>query len=74
MKQKTPFGLIRYFARNLLTVIGIVLIWRGVWHLLDSIDIWLFGGEHIITAIGGIILGLILLFIPDRDLKEIEKL
>ncbi len=66
--------LLSYFAKNLLTVVGIVLIWRGVWFLLDVVDYWLFGGSRVITAIGGIFLGLILLFLPDKDLKEIEKL
>jgi uncharacterized membrane protein HdeD (DUF308 family) len=74
MARRKPSNLLHYIARNLLTVIGIVLIWRGVWYLLDAFDAWLFGGEHLITAIGGIILGLIVLFVPDKDLKEIEKL
>lgn len=74
MPLKNPLGLIRYFARNLLTVVGIVLIWRGVWYLLDAVDIWLFGGQRVITAVGGIVLGMLLLFFPDKDLKEIERL
>ncbi len=65
--------LIRYFAKSLLTVLGIVLIWRGIWHVLDLADIKIFGGNTMITAIGGIILGLLLLYLPDKDLKEIEK-
>ncbi len=74
MKKKDPSSLLRYFAKNLLTVVGIVLIWRGVWNLLDALDYRLFGGSHAFTAIGGIILGFLFLFLPDRDLKEIEKL
>jgi len=66
---------IRYFIKNLGTIVGIVLIWRGVWHVLDAIDIAIIGDEtHLITAIGGIIVGFLVLYIPDRDLKEIEKL
>ena len=71
--QKNP-NIISYFARNLTTIIGIVLIWRGVWYLLDFIDRRFFGEFHIISAIGGIILGLLLLYLPDKSLKEIEKL
>lgn len=64
-----------YFLKNLGTIVGIVLIWRGVWHILDKIDIAIIGDEtHLITAIGGIIVGFIILYLPDKDLKEIEKL
>lgn len=63
-----------YFAKNLFAVIGLVLIWRGIWYVLDAIDKWLFNDSHFWTAIFGIILGLIILYLPDHDLKEIEKL
>lgn len=63
-----------YLVKNIGVVIGLVLIWRGIWYFLDGIDKLLFDGGHIFSAIGGIILGLIILYIPDKDLKEIEKL
>lgn len=66
--------LIGYFARNIFIVVGLVLIWRGIWYVLDEIDIVFFGSSHIFTALGGIILGLIVLYLPDHDLKEISKL
>lgn len=66
---------IRYLAQNLFIVIGLVLIWRGVWYVLDGIDRYIFGDPtHILSAVGGIIVGLLILFIPDHDLKEIQKL
>lgn len=65
---------IKYFARNLSIVIGLVLIWRGIWYVLDNLDIWLFEGSHFWTALGGIVVGLLILYLPDKDLKEIEKL
>lgn len=67
-------NLISYFAKNLSTVVGVVLIWRGVWYLLDILDTRLFGGNTVFTAIGGVVLGLLVLYLPDRDLKEIEKI
>ncbi|MCR4337029.1 MAG: hypothetical protein NUV91_04400 [Candidatus Omnitrophica bacterium] len=67
-------NIIRYFARSFRTVVGIVLIWRGIWYIFDALDSWLFGGSHIVTAIGGIVAGFLLLYLPDKDLKEIEKL
>ncbi len=66
--------LIGYFTRNIFIVVGLVLIWRGTWYVLDEIDILFFGKSHIITTIGGIILGLFILYLPDHDLKEISKL
>lgn len=65
---------VRYFAKNLSIVIGLVLIWRGIWYVLDAVDLLVFDGSHTWTALGGIVLGLAILYLPDRDLKEIEKL
>lgn len=64
----------QYLARNVSVVIGLVLIWRGIWYVLDGFDEWLFNGSHTWTALIGIIVGLIVLYLPDKDLKEIEKL
>ncbi len=63
-----------YFAKNISIVIGLVLIWRGIWHVMDTIDNFLFGGNPIFSSVGGVILGLLILYIPDHDLKEIQKL
>lgn len=65
---------LRYLAQNLSIVIGLVLVWRGVWYTLDNVDVLLFGSSHTWTALGGIVLGFLILFIPDHDLKEIQKL
>jgi len=34
----------------------------------------MFGGSHYFSATVGIVIGLLILYIPDKDLKEIEKL
>lgn len=70
-KNKTIF---QYFAKNISIIIGLVLIWRGIWYSLDELDKWFFGGSHIWTALGGILIGLMVLYLPDKNLKEIEKL
>jgi hypothetical protein len=70
MKQKKFLKLLQNFS----VVLSIVLIWRGLWYLLDAIDMYVFQGNHIFTTIGGIILGLVILYLPDRDLKELGKL
>ena len=65
---------LKSFSHSLSIVLGLVLIWRGIWFILDKIDFLLFGGSHHITAISGIIIGLLILYLPDKDLKELEKL
>ena len=72
--KRNIFITTRYFAKNITIVFGIVLIWRGIWYVLDYIDMLLFQGNHLPLAVGGIIVGLLILYLPDRDLKEIEKL
>lgn len=63
-----------YFIRNFSIVLALVLIWRGIWYVLDAFDVLYFGGSHGWTALGGILAGLVILYLPDKDLKEIEKL
>jgi len=63
-----------YFVKNVSIAIGIILIWRGVWVVLDLLDRVLFGNNHIITAVLGIIAGVVILYIPDRNLKALERL
>lgn len=54
--------------------VAIILIWRGVWYFLDYLDFVVFGGTHIWTAIGGVVVGLLILYIPDKNLNELGKL
>ncbi len=65
---------LRYLAKNISMIVGIVLIWRGIWYVLDELDELIFGGSHFWTATGGVVVGLIILYLPDKDPKEIEKL
>lgn len=74
MKKRKGASLLRYIANNLLIVIGLVLVWRGVWYVLDAIDVFYLAGNHLYSGIAGIILGLLALYLPDKNLKEIEKL
>lgn len=69
-KKLTP----AYFAKNFSIAIGLVLIWRGIWYILDGLDQWFFGGSHALTALGGIIIGIIILYLPDKDLRNLERL
>jgi hypothetical protein len=62
-----------YFGEHLLAVVGIVLVWRGVWYVLDEVDSAFFGGDHFWTALAGIAIGFALLYFPDKDLKELKQ-
>ena len=66
-KVKNLFG-------NFMVAVAIILIWRGIWYVLDFVDKYLFGETHLITAILGIVIGVLILYIPDKDLKELGKL
>lgn len=72
--QRDKHLTLRYFSKNFSIVVGLVMIWRGIWYIFDSLDLAFFNGSHFWTALGGIILGLVILYLPDHDLKEIEKL
>ena len=63
---------ISYFLENLITATGIILIWRGIWHLLDLVDLIVFAENTLWTSVGGIFLGLFILFAPDKDLKGLK--
>lgn len=57
-----------------MVAVAIILIWRGIWYVLDYIDIKLLGGTHVWSALVGIGLGILILYLPDKDLKELGKL
>ncbi len=61
-------------TKDFTIAVGIIIIWRGVWVLLDRFDYWIFGDSHIVTAVLGIILGVIILYLPDHNLDTLERL
>ena len=65
---------LQYLSSNLSIAIGLVFIWRGIWHILDMIEITFFNGEKFYTAVIGIAIGILILYTPDKDLKELQKL
>ncbi len=60
-----------YFAEKFLVVLGVVLIWRGIWYTLDFFDQFFFGASHWETAIIGVVIGFMMLYLPDKNLEEI---
>lgn len=65
---------LNYLANNLSIAIGLVFIWRGIWHILDMIELTFFNGDKFYTSIVGILIGVLILYMPDKDLKELQKL
>lgn len=65
---------IRYFTSSFTIVLGVVLVWRGIWYALEWIDKTFLGGTHWVSVVGGVVLGFLILYIPDRDLSELRKL
>lgn len=68
-KHKLSF--LQMLKESIAVLVGAILIWRGIWVLLDLLDQWLFGGEHLFSAIFGIIIGAFLIYIVDRDLEDV---
>lgn len=73
-RQKVIHHGFRYFLKNISIAVGLVLIWRGIWYVLDAFDFLFLAGNHLWSGLVGIALGILILYIPDKDLKELEKL
>ncbi len=56
---------------SFLVIVGAVLIWRGIWVLLDLLDEKFFAGSHVLSSLVGIAVGIIFIFYADRDLEDI---
>jgi uncharacterized membrane protein HdeD (DUF308 family) len=72
-KKGHPLTL-NYLGSSLSIAIGLVFIWRGIWHILDMIEITFFNGDKFYTSLIGILIGILILYTPDKDLKELQKL
>ena len=69
IKHKPPFSVV--FRESLMVLIAAVLIWRGIWVLLDLVDERFFGGSHVLSAIIGIAIGGVMVYFADRDLEDL---
>ncbi|MDD4352160.1 MAG: hypothetical protein PHU71_04225 [Candidatus Gracilibacteria bacterium] len=69
-KKKFSFSLHprKNFLGTLLVVIGIVLIWRGIW---DLADIYFLPEHPVLSNVIGIALGTLILYLPDNDVGEL---
>ena len=54
---------------GILLFLAVVMMWRGTWYLIDEIDKTYFAEEHIFTALGGLLIGLLIFYIYKKDLN-----
>lgn len=59
----------KYFFRDIIVVLGVVLVWRGVWNLIDY---YLLPDQPFISNGIGIILGLFFLYLPDGNFSHLS--
>lgn len=71
--KKSKYGLSfrpnNTFLKALVVALAVIFIWRGVWNLLDM---YLLPGSPVASSVVGIVIGLILLYLPDGDIKELS--
>lgn len=57
-----------------IVMLGVILVWRGMWLMLDTIDHIIFGGSHFMTGLIGTVLGFTILYYLDDELEGLSKL
>ena len=74
MSKRRLHHRLSYFTSSFATIIGVVLVWRGVWYAVDWIERQILPQEHWLTLPIGVVLGFLILYFPDRSLDELRKL
>ena len=67
-KNKISLKPPKHFFIDLVVLSGVVMAWRGIWHLAD---IYLFPNNDVLSSIVSVAIGIILLYLPEEDLKEL---
>ncbi|MFH1375504.1 MAG: hypothetical protein ABIH35_02430 [Patescibacteria group bacterium] len=69
-KQNAGFSLrlSPYFWERLITAIAVVMIWRGLWNLLDA---YFFVENPFWSNVFSILIGLLILYLPDGNIKKL---
>lgn len=68
-KRRTSF--VKILRESVMMIIGAILIWRGIWVLLDRFDNLFFEGNHIWSSLIGIVIGVVFVYLADRDLEDV---
>ena len=56
------------FYHVILTAVAIVMVWRGIWNLLDE---YMIMGHPLLNNLVSIVIGIILLYFLDRNLRKL---
>jgi len=68
-QRKNKPSLLNADIRILVEATGVILVWRGVWSLADH---YLFPDSPDVSALLSIGLGLLILFIENKNLKDLK--
>ncbi|MBI1961298.1 MAG: hypothetical protein HYS45_01190 [Parcubacteria group bacterium] len=58
----------RKFYHVLLSAVAVIMVWRGVWNLLDE---YLLEGYELVSNIVSIAIGVLLLYYLDRSFRKL---
>ena len=67
-KLKLSFKPTKTFFSMFMIGLAVILIWRGIWNLLDE---YFLPDNFVASNVIGIIVGLLILYLPDKDIKEL---
>jgi hypothetical protein len=69
IKKIRKYLLKRKNLRIIIDLLGIIIVWRGVWGLFD---LFIFPGNHLLSYLSSILLGFVLLLIDGNGLDELK--
>lgn len=61
--MKKPIITPQYISHSIIAMIGAVLVWRGLWRILDDVDVAFFGGDNFWFAVANVGIGILILLI-----------
>ena len=72
LKEKLPLAKLKQYPsfNAIVIVLAIIMLWRGVWGLLD---VYLFPGVPTLSYLISIALGILILYLDDFSLNDLKK-
>ena len=67
-RSSFSFNLAPHFFEKIVLVIGVVLIWRGIWNLIDQ---YFLINNQLLSNLASVLLGLILIYLPDGNFDDL---
>jgi len=58
----------RNFFTMVMVVVAVIMVWRGIWNILDM---YFFPNDPILSNLLSILIGLIIMYLPDADIKDL---